>query len=267
MFEVNLEKELISSKKASLTKEEQVVLAEAEKIISNSTQEDIEILKKMGLNHSVEKSQALESKINFIKSFDKTRIFSRDEIKDLCATYGLRFLGINYYKGEIDPSMPAKVKEFETLYKEQIVGKTSYDENSYRFNNEFSYNKFMICAPKESFKLSDRPRDPLLFYPINNGKDYFLVHKWGSDLSIMNAINAWKRKGFWNWSAYAFAKYYLPSTALVTFVTGMPLGIMGVFGVATALTLIVGGIASAADDGSFFDGYFAKDTWNSEYRD
>ncbi len=72
MFNVNLEKELISSKKASLTNDEMAVLVEAEKILNNSTEEDLSILKKMGASHSIEKSKRLETKIKFIKAFDKT---------------------------------------------------------------------------------------------------------------------------------------------------------------------------------------------------
>lgn len=266
MFNVNLEKELISSKKASLSKEEQVVLAEAEKILNNSTEEDINILKKMGLNYSVEKSKKLENKIKFIKAFDKTRVFTEQEIKSLCQTYGLRFLGINKYKGEVDPLLPTKVKEFEAIHK-QVMGT---DSNSWR--TEFRYDNFMICAPKESFKLSERPRDPLLFYPIKNSDgdltgSYFLVHKWGGDISAWNAIKAWRHRNWFNWFSYTTLLYYVPSLAIASVLFNWNLSILSTFAIATLISLVSSAILALADDGSFYDGIFTDKNWNSEYKD
>jgi hypothetical protein len=273
MFNVNLEKELISSKRASLTKEEQVLLAEAEKIISNSTEEDMRVLSAMGLNYSVEKSKKLENKIKFIKAFDKTRVFSTDEIKALCQTYGLRFLSISKYKGEIDPLLPTKVKEFEAIHKQVMEGSTSS-----RWQAEFRYNNFMICAPKESFKLSERPKDPLLFYPIHDAQgnmtgDYFLVHKWGSDISAWNAIKAWRNKNWFTWFAYVTVLYMLPLTAIASVVFNWNLGFFSTLGFAVSASLInaaILGIASpfkSPSSGDFYSGKFTDENWNNEFKD
>ena len=265
MFKVNLEKELISSKKASLSKDEQVVLAEAEKILNNSTEEDMSILKKMGLNYSVEKSKNLENKIKFIKAFDKTRVFSENEIKDLCTTYGLRFLPIDKYRGEIDPLVPSKVKEFEAIHK-TVVGATTW-------KNEFRYDRFKICAPKESFKLSERPMDPLLFYPIGNnansdesGRDYFLVHKWGTDISAWNAVKSWRNKNFGTWFTYLYILYILPLTGISSLIFNWNLGFLGIAGLSLTISLLISFINAVADGGSFFDGRWSEDNWDSEFK-
>lgn len=261
MFKVNLEKELIDSKKASLTKAEQVVLAEAEKILNNSTEDDIKVLKEMGLDYSVEKGKNLENKIKFLKAFDKTRLFTEDEIKDLCVTYGLRFLPIGKYKGEVDPLVPSKVKSFETAYT-QVMGKS--------WRTEFKYSKFMICAPKESFELSERPKDPLLFYPIANEqgdvKDYFLVHKWGSDISAWNAIKAWRHRNFWTWLTYLFTLYILPATAVASVLFNFSFGI-GAFVSAVIASFVWSGATMIATEGDFFSARFTGENWNSEFKD
>jgi hypothetical protein len=264
MFNVNLEKELISSKRASLSKGEQVVLAEAEKILSNSTEEDIKVLTAMGLNYAVEKSKNLENKIKFIKAFDKTRVFSTEEIKSLCRTYGLRFLSISKYKGEVDPQLPTKVKQFEAIHKQVMEGST-------RWQTEFRYNNFMICAPKESFHLSERPKDPLLFYPIQDGNgqmtgDYFLVHKWGSDISAWNAIKAWRHRNWFTWLAYVIMLFALPATAIASSIFNWNFGFLSLLGIATLGSLAVSAVA-AMGEGNFYSGRFSNDNWNSEFKD
>lgn len=261
MFTVNLEQELINSKKASLSSEEQVVLAEAEKILSSSTEEDMLILKRMGLDYSVEKSKNLTNKVKFLKAFNKTRVFSEDEIKDLCITYGLRFLPIDKYKGEVDPLVPSKVKDFEKTYNEVI-------EKSWR--NEFNYNKFMICAPGESFELSARPKDPLLFYPINdsngNVKDYFLVHKWGNDISMWNAIKAWKNRNFFTWITCFFTMYMMPLLFVASMLFNFKIG-FGAIAITVVASFAWALLAMITTEGDFFSGKFHSDTWKSEYKD
>lgn len=178
----------------------------------------------MGLNYSVEKSQTLENKIKFIKAFDETRVFTEKEIKSLCMTYGLRFLPIKNFRGEIDPLMPSKVKEFETIHKSVLANGAVDQRNDWR--NDFSYSKFRICAPQESFQLSERPVDPLLFYPLPNGtsdeegRDYFLAHKWGNDISPWNAVKAWRKRNFFTWFAYLTLVYTLPLSTIISLFAG-----------------------------------------------
>ena len=51
-------------------------------------------------------------------------------------------------------------------------------------------------APSILFRLK-KTDDPLLFVPLGN--DYFyLVHKWGNDLSPMRKLFMWPFKNIWN---------------------------------------------------------------------
>lgn len=55
--------------------------------------------------------------------------------------------------------------------------------------------EFHIAAPAESFQLQKRPIDPLLFCHLGDNQ-YYLVHKWGSDLSIWRASRRYFSRTF-----------------------------------------------------------------------
>ena len=56
-------------------------------------------------------------------------------------------------------------------------------------SNSTEIKKFFILAPSSAFDLEDCNKDPLLFIPLKNNQ-YFLVHKWGSDLSWIKKLTA-----------------------------------------------------------------------------
>lgn len=90
-------------------------------------------------------------------------IFHIDTIKKICVDYRFRFLESSLFKGEIPQEAISKIKQLEKNHNTQIKG-------------------FMIMAPSKLFKLENYD-DPLLFAPIGNGY-YYLIHKWGNDLSV-----------------------------------------------------------------------------------
>ena len=55
---------------------------------------------------------------------------------------------------------------------------------------------FKIIAPSKLFRLKNAD-DPLLFAPIGNGY-YYLIHKWGNDLSPFRKLAMWPFKTFEN---------------------------------------------------------------------
>ena len=56
--------------------------------------------------------------------------------------------------------------------------------------------EYKVMAPSILFRLK-KTDDPLLFVPLGN--DYFyLVHKWGNDLSPMRKVFMWPFKNIWN---------------------------------------------------------------------
>lgn len=90
------------------------------------------------------------------------RIYHIDTIKTICIDYRLRFLDSHYFKGDLPYEAISKIKALEKEHNTQLNG-------------------FKIMAPAKLLKLENAD-DPLLFAPIGNGY-YYLIHKWGNDLS------------------------------------------------------------------------------------
>ena len=105
------------------------------------------------------------------------KIFHVDQIRKVCIDYRLRFLDIKYFKGNIPPSAIEKICDLEKTHETDLKG-------------------FKIMAPSVLFRLQ-KTDDPLLFVPIGNGY-YYLIHKWGNDLSPARKVWAWPFKNIWN---------------------------------------------------------------------
>ena len=91
------------------------------------------------------------------------RIYHVDTIRDLCVKYRLRFLEAGLFKGPIPPQAVHAIRMLEKRTGAPLQG-------------------FRVMAPAERFKLCDSEVDPLLFVPLGD-EYYYLVHKWGNDLS------------------------------------------------------------------------------------
>lgn len=101
------------------------------------------------------------------------RIFHRDTIKKTCINYRLRFLDLDYFKGEIPVEAIESIQALEQAH-----------------NTELQNMK--IVAPSKLFKLKNAD-DPLLFVPIGN-QYYYLIHKWGNDLHPLRQLLMWPFK-------------------------------------------------------------------------
>jgi len=112
------------------------------------------------------------------KNLNPKNIFELDDIKKLCVDYRLRFLSTKYFKPQFPRETFSEIKKVEGKAGEKI-------------------SAFMIMAPSGMFKLEDANKDPLLFTPLDNGK-FYLIHKWGSDLSPFRKIMAWPFKNLVN---------------------------------------------------------------------
>lgn len=143
-------------------------------------------------------------KANTEKSFDKhqnnfqfdlletDKIFHVEQIKTICIDYRLRFLDSKYFKGVIPTEAFHKIKKLEALHDTEI-------------------KNFKIVAPSKLFKLEDKD-DPLLFAPLGNNY-YYLIHKWGNDLSPFRKIKMWPYKSMINLILMVFV-----ATFLITYV-------------------------------------------------
>jgi len=105
------------------------------------------------------------------------KILHLDQIRKVCIDYRLRFLDLKYFKGNVPASAVEKICEIENIHETTLKG-------------------FKIMAPSILFRLK-KTDDPLLFVPIGNGY-YYLIHKWGKDLSPARKLWAWPFKNIWN---------------------------------------------------------------------
>lgn len=180
------------------------------------------------------------------KGLDKARIFSASAIERMCVKYRLRFLPGGLFKGEVPAQAVLAVRALEREVGEAVTS-------------------FMVMAPAERFKLCDSEVDPLLFVPIGEQR-YYLVHKWGHDLSTLRSVAYWPVRDPMNlfvtilFCAVAFAAV-LPSSLISADATNY-FSASRLFLVFWSI-MVFGGFATF---GWFaFFGQFSKDAWNSRY--
>ena len=117
-------------------------------------------------------------RVNHIEGQDPERVYHIDAIRGICVKYRLRFLDGVCYKGEIPHAAVHALRRVEERSRMPLAG-------------------FKVLAPAARFKLCDSNADPLLFVPIGP-KHYYLVHKWGNDMSPMRAFSAWPYRSVGN---------------------------------------------------------------------
>lgn len=105
------------------------------------------------------------------------KIFHLDQIREVCIDYRLRFLDLKYFKGNVPKEAIAKISALEK-------------------NHDTTLDNFKVMAPSVLFRLK-KADDPLLFVPLGN-KYFYLIHKWGDDLSFFRKAWAWSFKNIWN---------------------------------------------------------------------
>jgi hypothetical protein len=123
-------------------------------------------------------SKLNESTNNFdFDQLESHRIFHINQIKSVCIDYRLRFLDLKYFKGNVPKEGIEEISKMEKEHQTTLDG-------------------FKVMAPSVLFRLK-KTDDPLLFVPLGN--DYFyLIHKWGDDLSFLRKAWAWPFKNIWN---------------------------------------------------------------------
>ncbi|MFB6306552.1 MAG: hypothetical protein ABEH43_06120 [Flavobacteriales bacterium] len=119
------------------------------------------------------------------KKLNKNKIFTEKAIKNLCMKYRLRFLNSSLYQGELPQEALNKIRKFEK-------------------KNNVKVNNFKIIAPEEKFQLKDSKKDPLLFIPLENNH-YYLIHKWGNDMSYARNIFLYPLRNITTFSLCIFA--------------------------------------------------------------
>jgi hypothetical protein len=103
-----------------------------------------------------------------VRNPDPARIFSGGTIRSLCIKYRLRFLESGLFKGPLPNDAVHAIRMLERHAGGPI-------------------HAFRVMAPAERFKLCDSEVDPLLFVPLGDDR-FYLVHKWGNDLSPFRVL-------------------------------------------------------------------------------
>lgn len=139
---------------------------------------DIKII----LNEDAEKEVQIRKEITEVSCLDQVsndfnldsleteKIYHVDQIKRLCTVYRLRFLASHYFKEDLPYEALRKTKYLQQKHQTILQG-------------------YKILAPAASFRLKNAD-DPLLFAPIGNGY-YYLIHKWGDNLSPWRKTLMW----------------------------------------------------------------------------
>lgn len=128
---------------------------------------------------------------------DSNRLFHVDQIRKICIDYRLRFLDFNFFKGGVPDEAYTKLKEFE-------LNHPDLDLN------------IKMMAPTKLFQLENYD-DPLMFVSLGNNY-YYLIHKWGNDMSYFRKMFMWPFKNIYNILIYI-------ATISLLFTTFVPDGI------------------------------------------
>ena len=141
-------------------------------------QTELSKIKKKSSNNSLLYDFNLSSFSDFnYEKLESNKIYHISDIKKTCIDYRLRFLNFKYFKGDIPVDAKTKVKNFKNDHRQNILD-------------------LKIMAPSKLFKLKNAD-DPLLFTSLGN--DYFyLIDKWGNDLSYFRKISMWPFKSLTN---------------------------------------------------------------------
>jgi hypothetical protein len=139
------------------------------------------ILPKTDLHSELIKSKRI-SKIKIDLDYnpdkiDSNRLFHVDQIRKICIDYRLRFLDFNFFKGGVPDEAYTKLKEFE-------LNHPDLDLN------------IKMMAPTKLFQLENYD-DPLMFVSLGNNY-YYMIHKWGNDMSYFRKLFMWPFKNIYN---------------------------------------------------------------------
>jgi hypothetical protein len=230
----NVEERLKKHRSRQIT--EANLLAEIENIFDREEGKDQAILSRL--------KQAPEADQNAfnLDLLDTDRIFHLDHIKAICIDYRLRFLDSNLFKSALPYETISKIKALEK-------------------EHNLSLNGFKIMAPSKLFKLENAD-DPLLFAPIGNGY-YYLIHKWGNDLSPFRKLAVLPLKNFENLMVLTaivslFASFFVPSGLLSLKTTGVQFFLIFLFMFkSVAAVVLYYGFASGKN--------FNTAIWDSKY--
>jgi hypothetical protein len=212
------------------------ILAEIKNILGQEDQKDTKVMEGLQRHNSADHN-------NFdLDLLHTDRLYHIDQIKTICIDYRLRFLDSSLFKGEIPYEAVIKIKALEKEHNTTLEG-------------------FKIMAPSKLFKLENAD-DPLLFAPIGNGY-YYLIHKWGNDLSPFRKLAVLPLRNFENLMVLTalvslIASFFVPNSLLSLNTTGVQFFLIFLFMFkSVAAVVLYYGFASGKN--------FNTAIWDSKY--
>ncbi|MFM9028449.1 MAG: hypothetical protein ACKOQ6_10695, partial [Bacteroidota bacterium] len=177
---------------------------------------------------------------------DLENVFTLRQIRSICIRFRLRFLDSKHFKSEYPYEAISKIKSFENKYQVRIEG-------------------FKIVAPDHLFDLQNINKDPLLFAELADGR-YYLIHKWGNDLSWHRRLLGWPLQSFRNYfialMTVCFAcAFLIPTSVLHVFNPESEFYLRMWF----SLHLFIGFMGMSLWFGLSYDKTFSNLNWDSKY--
>lgn len=172
-----------------------VVLNEAQKLLTDSGQEDLNMLLLLSSNSVLSNNMKEKSKIleleNDRRYYDGA-ILTENEICELGAKYRLKFLTSQLFTGNIETKVIPAIRELERAIGKSMTEKRAAAENfasveeyitkngrvDFKFDAGSLKTRFFILAPSKMFKTVKTQKfhydlpdlDPILFYEIEAGE-------------------------------------------------------------------------------------------------
>ena len=171
---LNIEKKLLSERRKF--KLETTILEEVKALFSKNEADRGKIV-----NSLKKKSSTKPNQLEF-DLLQTDKIFHLEQIKTICIDYRLRFLDSNLFKNTIPEEAISEIRMMEKNHNTTLEG-------------------FKIVAPSKAFHLLNYD-DPLLFVPIGN-EYYYLIHKWGEDMSPLRKLLVLPIKNLWNFMVFS----------------------------------------------------------------
>lgn len=218
---LNLEEKLLADNEYDL--HANTIQTTFEELITDNAESNKEMLSRIGLHDIVENINQADTREKMKQKYGK-RLFHKTQIRNIAIKYRLRFLSVSQYKGSVDPKLIDNLKSFEEQFKTKV-----------RSENCF------ILAPASEFNLKQRPvpvsKDPLFFVFVGSD-NYYLVRKWGKDLSVFRQRVFYpiqNHKTYWNtigWPVVLISLltvYFLPVNIFSSLLVFIPLLILDIF--------------------------------------
>lgn len=262
-MKVSIEKEL--EKKVQNEKTVFDPVKEVKLLMESNDIEKARILRGLSNNSQfsrVEKMVGKQMDLEKLENAYDGRVYTIEQIKDLCVDYNLRFLPSAYFTGSFDVEVAGKISEFSK--------RTNTPIEDYTLRNSF-----YVMAPEEMFMLKDekyiskKELDPAIFYKIDN-QHYRLVHKWGDDFTIFRLLMGFRFRSWWHHQWFNTVML-LPIFALIT---ALLFGGQNMFDHPISLSLFALTTSflfsyfrwgwGKYDEGDEIGGFFNRKNWNQD---